>query len=153
MPVSRHFRFGELPTGYGWFIPERDCGSALVDFQMTDLAVNFDEETAFKLDVQWPDYPKERSPMQFTIESGVPIPKIQTRLCGEFQDQLREAIQKLEPGQSILAPLPETGNVTAAKLQMSAMTFARNLKPKQFISRKVHGEGKKEIGIRIWRLE
>lgn len=117
---------------------------------MTELAANWDHETSFKLDPQWPDYEKDAE-MKFTIENGVEIPMKRTWLKSEVSKALEEALAALAVGQSFVATLEATGASNTNNLSSLISSRARCLGLK--VATRSEFKDDVKIGVRTWRLE
>jgi len=117
---------------------------------------SWDDFYSVPLEVWWPDGIKNNESsvdMEFTIDTNVPVPfGYGKKDPSGTNAAITEALKKLEVGQSFFVPLRASSD-KASHLQAMFASCRKWMKGKNFISRKVHGDDKKETGIRIWRLE
>lgn len=124
--------------------------SGAVPFLMTDMAINWNHESSFKLDPNWPDY-ERNAEMKFTIENGVEIPAKRTWLKSEVSKAIEEALATLAVGQSFVATLEATGFTNTNSLSASINARAKALGLK--VATRSEYKDDVKIGVRVWRLE
>lgn len=126
-------------------------GSTIVDFKHTELYDNFQGEP-FKLEPTYPScIPDDLDPMPLKIETGIPIPNKMHRVMQPENQEIVDALGKLEPGQSIFIPT-SADRLAQNKAHMQLQGWMKRYYAGKKFTKRSYLKGE-PTGIRIWRLE